>query len=247
MKTLLRSVLLKLRLLITKSIFYPYFVYLDLKNGSVLRRHGDVLSTRRIRERDGGTFCVFHLYPVNGIPPSARRALETLHDLGVNVVAVSNLSLAESDEAFLEKVAHTIIIRRNIGRDFGGYKTGVLHVLSQLKPDRLVLANDSVFFMSKGLREFFQELCGPHAYVGAAENHEFGYHVGSYALGFGPQVLSDPRFHRFWSDYRCSELRPQVIKPYAATLSVPATSQSAARTRRKMVRHHRCPSHVRLV
>lgn len=211
MRSIFRG-LLELRLLITKAIFYPYFMYLDLKNNSILRRHGDVLSTRQLQDRADGTFCVFHLYPVNGLSASVRRALETLHGLGVNTVAVSNLPPSPDDEAFLEKVAHTIIVRRNIGRDFGGYKTGVLHVLKQLRPDRLVLANDSVFFMSKGLRQFFEELCGPHGYAGAAENHEFGYHVGSYALSFGSKVLTDPRFLQFWEDYRCSELRPRVIK-----------------------------------
>lgn len=211
--------MLHLRLIAVRAVLRPYVGYLDIRNWVILRRHGDVLSIRQIRDAVGGTFCVFHLYAANGLSASVKRALAMLDSLGISVVAVSNLPLLANDEAFLETVTHTIIVRRNIGRDFGGYRTGVLHVLDKLQPDRLMIANDSVFYLSRGLRAFFEELCGPHDYAGVAENHAFGYHVGSYALCFGPRVIGDARFRSFWEKYRLSELRPRVIKHGEIALS----------------------------
>src|SRR5690606_18737956 len=106
--------------------------------------------------------------------------LTVLERLGANLIIISNGAIPEGDLPFIDSIAHTVIIRRNIGRDFGGYRTGVLHVLERYQPSRLLVVNDSVYFLEHGLEPFFQALCAPHDYVGAAENHEFGYHVGSY-------------------------------------------------------------------
>lgn len=212
MRQLIRRILISLRLRLIRLVLYPWFAYLDWKSARELKRHGDVISTKVLSETQEGLFCVFHLFVKHRVPASTRRALETLRQLNVNLVLVSNGPIPAEDVAFLEELAHTIIIRRNLGRDFGGYRTGVLHVLDTVRPDRLLVVNDSVFFAEKGLEEFFSALCNGGDYVGAAENHEFGYHVGSYALGFGPRAFRHPEFRAFWQNYQLSELRPKVIK-----------------------------------
>lgn len=212
MKTLIKRLLLSLRTRMIKIIFFPLFAYTDLKNRQLIASKGDVISIETLRSDTSGVFCVFLIYPLGRFSGSLRRALQVLNGLGVNIVAVCNKPPLPDDRAFLEGLAHTIILRRNVGRDFGGYRTGVLHVLNNLQPDRIVIANDSVYYLNKGLKDFFADLCGPHDFVGAAENHEFGYHVGSYTLGFGPRVIRDPRFRHYWESYRLTELRPAVIK-----------------------------------
>jgi hypothetical protein len=212
MKALIRRVLISLRLQLIRMVFFPYFAVIDWRLGQELKRRGDVISTKTLSETKGGIFCVFHLFVKHRLPASTRRALEALRALNVSIVIVSNGPIPADDVPLLEGLAHTIVIRRNIGRDFGGYRTGVLHVLDTCAPDRLLVVNDSVFFAEKGLAEFFGALCNGGDYVGAAENHEFGYHVGSYALGFGPRVFRHPEFRAFWQNFKLSELRPKVIK-----------------------------------
>lgn len=209
---LVRRVVISVLQVLIRLIFYPLFAYTDFRNARELSRHGDVLSQRKLRDATTGTFAVFHLFPRYKLPNSAIRALRTLEALGANLIVISNGAIPEADLPFIESVAHTIIVRRNIGRDFGGYRTGVLHVLDSYQPDRVLVVNDSVFFIERGLEAFFAALCNESDYVGAAENHEFGYHVGSYALGFGPKVFKDPKFREFWQNYQLSELRPKVIR-----------------------------------
>jgi hypothetical protein len=212
MKALIRRVLISLRLRLIRLLFFPYFALIDWRLRRELKQHGDVISTQALSETKGGIFCVFHLFVKHRLPASTRRALEALRALDVSLVIVSNGPIPAEDVPLLESLAHTIIIRRNIGRDFGGYRTGVLHALDNCAPDRLLVVNDSVFFAEKGLAAFFAALCQGGEYVGAAENHEFGYHVGSYALGFGPRVFRHKEFRAFWQNYQLSELRPKVIK-----------------------------------
>lgn len=209
---LLRRAVIGIIRTLIRLVFFPYFAFLDWQKSRELKQHGDLVSERKIREATGGIFCIFHLYPRHHLPKSVIRALTVLERLGANLIIISNGAIPEGDMPFVESVAHTIIIRRNIGRDFGGYRTGVLHVLEKYQPSRLLVVNDSVYFLEHGLEPFFRALCAPHEYVGAAENHEFGYHVGSYALGFGPKVFNSPHFKAFWQNYELSELRPKVIR-----------------------------------
>ncbi|MDC9823938.1 rhamnan synthesis F family protein [Devosia sp. ZB163] len=210
---LLRRAVISVLQVLIRIIFYPWFAYLDFRNAQELKRHGDVLSKRQLRDATTGTFCVFHLFPRQKLPASAIRALKALEAQGVNLVIISNGAIPEADLPLIDSVAHTVIVRRNIGRDFGGYRTGVLHVLDTFQPERILIVNDSVFYRSGGLEAFFTALSDTSKdYVGAAENHEFGYHVGSYALGFGPRVFQSPHFRKFWENYQLSELRPKVIR-----------------------------------
>ncbi|MBN9309701.1 MAG: hypothetical protein J0I99_11370 [Devosia sp.] len=214
-----RQVLFPFLRLLVRALLMPGLVIGDWIAGWRLARQGDVVSIEAYSEASGGTFCVFHLYQRYTLPANVVHAIAVLKELGVNVVAVSNLPLAPAELERLKPYLHTFIQRRNFGRDFGGYRRGVLHVLDRHAPDRLILLNDSIFFARRGLREFFTEMSRDGGFIGASENHEISHHVGSYALSFGPQVLSDPRFRKYWQDYRSTEIRPRVIWNGEAALS----------------------------
>jgi len=65
-----------------------------------------------------------------------------------------------------------------------------------------VLLNDSLFFFSKGLDQIFSALQGPQDFIGLTEVLEYHYHVQSFMLSFGEQVIKNPRFQRYWRRYR---------------------------------------------
>lgn len=213
------QVILPLMQFIIRLILMPGLMLDDWWARVRLKRQGDVVSIERIGTAESGAFCVFHLYQPYGVPKNVHDAIATLHGLGVHVVGVSNVPLPPDDLARLRPFLHSFIQRRNFGRDFGGYRRGVLHVLDHHKPTRLLILNDSLFYAQRGLRAFFEQLCGDAPFIGASENHELSHHVGSYALSFGPQVFADPRFRQYWEDYQSTELRPRVIWKGEAALS----------------------------
>ncbi len=216
---LIQNIFFPLTRAVVTTALMPGLMIEDWAAGMKLARQGDVVSTQRYSEAVDGIFCVFHLYQPYGLPANVVRAIATLSELGVRIVAVANTPLPERELARIRPYLHSFIQRRNFGRDFGGYRRGVLHVLDSYKPDRLILLNDSLFYAKRGLKAFFEELCGDDAFIGANENHELTYHVGSFALSFGPQVLADPRFRRYWETYRSTEIRPRVIRKGEAALS----------------------------
>ena len=204
-------VCLPLLRVIIRAVLMPGLIVDDLFAQMRLKRQGDVVSIEQISKDDGGAFCVFHLYQPRGLSANVVRAIAMLAELKVKVVAVSNVPLLPGDLETLRPHIHTYIQRRNFGRDFGGYRRGVLHVLGRHSPNRLLLLNDSVFYAERGLRTFFTALRDAGPFVGASENHEIRHHIGSYAVSFGQQVISDPRFRLYWEDYRSTEIRPRVI------------------------------------
>lgn len=216
---LYQHVCLPLLRLMIRMLLMPGLILDDFAARMRLKRQGDVVSIEQIAKDDGGAFCVFHLYQPRGLSANVVRAIATLAELKIKVVAVSNVPLQPGDLDVLRPHIHTYIQRRNFGRDFGGYRRGVLYVLDTYKPDRLLLLNDSVYYAARGLKAFFTGLCEAGPFVGASENHELRHHIGSYAVGFGPQVIANPRFRQYWEDYRSTEIRPRVIWKGEAALS----------------------------
>lgn len=205
--------------MVIRAVLMPGLIVGDWMASARLKREGDTVSIERFSEASDGTFCVFHLYQRYTLPENVVQAMQVLSELGVRVVAVSNLPVPASELERIKPFLHTFIQRRNFGRDFGGYRRGVLHVLEKHVPDRLMLLNDSIFYAQRGLREFFAEMARSDGFIGASENHEISHHIGSYALSFGTDVIRDPRFREYWQDYRSTEVRPWVIHNGEAALS----------------------------
>jgi len=214
-----RQVFLPFLRMLVRAMLMPGLIFDDWLAGYRLSRQGDVVSTEQYSDANDGTFCVFHLYQRYALPANIVHAIQVMSELGIRVVAVSNLPLAPAQLERIKPYLHTFIQRRNFGRDFGGYRRGVLHVLHKHAPDRLMLFNDSIFYAQRGLREFFTAMTANAGFIGASENHEISHHVGSYALSFGADVLRDPRFREYWDDYRSTEIRPRVIWKGEAALS----------------------------
>ena len=174
-----QQIFLPLMQLAIRCLLLPGLMLDDWLAGRRLKRLGDVVSIDRINTADDGAFCVFHLYQPYGVPKNVLGAIAALKRLGVQVVAVTNTPLPADDLERLRPHLHTFIQRRNFGRDFGGYRRGVLHVLDHHKPTRLLILHDSLFFAERGLEAFFKGLCTTSPFVGASENHELSHPVGS--------------------------------------------------------------------
>ncbi len=105
-----------------------------------------------------------------------------------------------------------LVERTNIGRDFGGYKDGVGIVFRRFQNvERLIIANDSVFYIEEGLDRFLSALDGSEDFIGVSEVFEHHYHVASFLISFGPKVLKDPVFRRFWARYLPLQTRMWAI------------------------------------
>jgi hypothetical protein len=164
----------------------------------------------RIREVTEGTlakpsqkFFILVLYCNGDIPGFSRTLIDAIGRSQFNLVAVSNGTMKPEARAELLGKSCLFIQRNNVGRDFGGYKDGINIVLRRFAEiERLIIANDSVFYLPTGLDQLITSLDADDDFVGVSETFKGFYHVASFMLSFGKKVISSDAFVQFWRDYR---------------------------------------------
>ena len=178
---------------------------------------------------------LFLIFPVHGVQRSHEYLLEYLHDKGFATLVVSNLPLKDADRNRLAPRAFRIIERQNFGYDFGGYQDGMLQLAPMLpKLDELMIVNDSTWFpVGDGAdwidraRKMGVDFVGPIDATGSAERYEIfehakarwdwsrkrhNYHMSSFILWFGRDLLRDRRFMNFWRKLRVSSDKTQTVR-----------------------------------
>lgn len=201
---------------IITRVAYP-FLYTVLSFASVYRgvqAWGKVPTCHWERDYDGRPIALVALYQKGRLRPDSLRLLQALKRFGCYVIAINTQRL-EAPEA-LRPHCDCYIEKVNFGRDFGSYKTGLLHLYGrgwhEICP-RLLMVNDSVFCVSDRIDTFVSDLMSSEIEVlGSTENYEISHHLGSFCLAVSNRILRHPRFQRFWRAYRNSDVRPRVIR-----------------------------------
>jgi hypothetical protein len=141
------------------------------------------------------------LFPEGGIPDDIVSLARALTDADCSVVLMANRPLAPEALARLDGLFHTLHVRKNVGRDFGAYKDAVRSVINHEPLERLILLNDSCHYLSDKVPGLVGGLLGPDDMIGAHENFDPPYHLGSFALSFSAAVVRSRSFRDFWNSY----------------------------------------------
>lgn len=161
----------------------------------------------------GDVYAIVVKYAGHGESANLHVLLDALRRAQVNTVLVCNGEVPPEELRALSQRVHRVMVRRNVGRDFGAYRAATLSLLSQgVKPERALYFNDSLLYiegteLDRLVAEFiFSEF----DVVGLAEN-QYQHHVGSFALSVSGVAFVHPEFHRFWQDYTPYDLRKHTI------------------------------------
>ena len=168
--------------------------------------------TEGLAIRPSNKFAVFLIYAPSTIPDFTINLVDALNRAAYNLIVVSNAQLDSVTRANLLTRCRLLVERVNFGRDFGGYKDGISIAFRRFPNiERLIVANDSVFYFESGLDELVRDLERPEDFIGVSETLDHHYHVASFLLSFGPRVLRDPVFRQFWESYLPISTRMWVV------------------------------------
>lgn len=162
----------------------------------------------------GDNYAIVVKYARFGLDDGVAELVAALARQGVNVILVCNGQPRPEHLDRLRADAHRVLVRRNIGRDFGAYRAATLLLEHEgLVPNRLLYFNDSVVYLDGPEldRLIAALLATPAGMLGAFENHETRHHLGSFAFAHSAEVVADPAVRRFWRRYRAYSLRPHAI------------------------------------
>jgi hypothetical protein len=170
----------------------------------------------------GQKILLLALYEKGRLRPDIENLLITAKSLGMYVLTVNTFKLLKPDS--LKDKVDCYIERPNFGRDFGSYKTGFLHVYEkgwEQQCERLLMLNDSLFYSKANLESFIKQMITTEIEVlGATENFDEEYHLGSFCISFSKTIIKKTIFKQYWLSYRNSNLRPKVIENGEKALSM---------------------------
>ncbi|MCZ6909505.1 MAG: hypothetical protein O7C55_08075 [Rickettsia endosymbiont of Ixodes persulcatus] len=163
------------------------------------------------------TLAVFAIYQPKGLSLLIKRTISYLFNHKIKIIIIAPHPINKKDIQFLIKNECILLKRLNFGRDFGGYKYGILYLLANpdlLKPfTKILLLNDGIVFPVKEYSNTLENLLKyPHNVVGLAENYEYRWHIGSYFILFNKNFLLSQPLQIFWKSYKPYSSRLHTIK-----------------------------------
>ena len=127
------------------------------------------------------------------------KALDGIKACGFKTAVVSTSpGLADAGLRAMKERATAVIVRDNVGYDFGSYKCGIRYLRDiDARPVELLITNDSVFGPLTPLSSVLKRAKGYDLY-GITDSIEPSYHLQSYFVHYGRRVLQSDAFHHFW-------------------------------------------------
>ena len=171
----------------------------------------------------GPKVCVFvHWDGAGDVRDHVLHHVRGLAAAGMSVVFVTNsghLRPAALEE--LKLVCAGVLVRRNVGYDFGAWREGFAHLALPRPNTALVaMANDSVYGPIRSLNELFAAIDFDTADVwGCTDSWQSRYHLQSYLMVFSPAVVASEPWRRFWNSVRPTWSKLWLVRLYEIGLT----------------------------
>ena len=166
--------------------------------------------------------CLFSHYDLYGhIDDYVVTYLKSLADCGfctVFVTTCEKITKRELDK--IEAIVHKIIVKKNIGRDFGAWFTGIVDSWSFNSYTKVLLANDSVYGPLFDLNSVLEDMSERSFDMwGITDSYEVDYHIQSYFVVFEERVVNSAFFTNFWGAYTFEVDKRKVIDNFEVGLT----------------------------
>ena len=171
----------------------------------------------------GPKVCVFvHWDGAGEVRDHVMNQVRAFAEAGLSVVFVTNAGfLQPAAMEALKLVCAGILVRRNVGYDFGAWREGFERLnLPRADTTMVVMANDSVYGPIRSLNQVFDTIDFGVADVwGCTESWQARYHLQSYLIAFSPAVVASPAWARFWAGVRPTWSKIWLIRLYEIGLT----------------------------
>jgi hypothetical protein len=200
------------------------YAWQDLNRiGTPQYRLGDPVWSRDSQEprNDVGlaNICVFVVY-ASEATLSTLSYIQALRDAGFAILVINNSVTSKEFLDALKPLCWRIYNRRNIGRDIGAFKDGIMLLFAQgiLQHCRfLCLANDSMQFVpgingadfTERIKHFINTETGA---LFTHESHQIVKHYQSFFQLLDNTIINSPAFYHFWSTYKPLSNREHCIQ-----------------------------------
>lgn len=165
---------------------------------------------------------IFSHYDKDGIIDDyVLNYLKGLKKLECDILFVSTSeNISESEANKISSLCCQIIIKQNIGYDFGAWKTGIEIISNKLgQYQQLILCNDSVYAPLFDLNEMFKQMDKKFDFWGITDNYQHKHHIQSYFMVFSKKVFSEKYFSDFWKNIKVFKYKENIVRNYEIGLT----------------------------
>jgi lipopolysaccharide biosynthesis protein len=157
-------------------------------------------------------FCLFaHFDKGDKVDDYVLHYLKHIRELNFSIVFVSTARLPRSEADRVRSHCFDVILRENVGLDFGSWAAGLAKHEAAID-GRLLLANDSVYGPIGSLMAAIHRLTSsPADFYGFVESMEIAPHLQSWFLLFEPVVVRDPALTAILSRSYAAMSKQQII------------------------------------
>ena len=179
----------------------------------------------RIKKSEGKSrnLAVVAIWPRKGLLNSIVQQVDILLKLNQEIVCVVNKSkLSVEWVKTLEQFPVTILIRENIGRDFGAYQAAISYIRKEFglsNIDKITFTNDTTVFVKDSI-DVIRDTLNLNSDVKSVYLNLQGHlHAQSFFISFSKEVIESETFSKFWKHYYPSNERVHVINKGEKKLS----------------------------
>lgn len=171
----------------------------------------------------GPKVCVFvHWDGAGDVRDHVLHQVRSLTEAGLSVVFVTNSGfLRPVALAKLQELCAGVLIRANVGYDFGAWREG-FEILQLPRPntEMVMMANDSVYGPICSIDELLATIDFKKADIwGCTESWQTRYHLQSYLIAFSPRVVASEAWRKFWASVRPTWSKVWLVRLYEIGLS----------------------------
>lgn len=166
--------------------------------------------------------CIFcHFDRGNIIEEYVIHYIKSLFKAGCEVLFITNSTNIEKTElGKIEGFVSRIIVRNNVGRDFGCYFTGYeLYKESLNKYKNLLFINDSVYGPFYELKQVFEKMANKYDIWGIADTFYPEFFLESYFLNFSINNNVLNFLDNFFKNYDFTDNKDEIVEKYEFALS----------------------------
>ena len=147
--------------------------------------------------------------------------LKSLHDCGYSTVFITTCeNISSATLSFVRDYVFKIIVKKNVGRDFGSWFAGIVDSWRPNSFRKVLLANDSVYGPIFDLKSVFEDMSDRSLDLwGITDSFETEYHVQSYFVVFEERFANSAAFIKFWDSYRFEVDKRKVIENFEIGLT----------------------------
>lgn len=147
--------------------------------------------------------------------------LKELKKLKCDILFVSTSeNMIKSETNKISSLCFQVIIKQNIGYDFGSWRTGIEIMFNKLDQyGQLILCNDSVYTPLFDLNDMFKQMEGKFDFWGITDNYQNKHHIQSYFMVFSKKIFQEKYFSDFWKNIKVFKYKESIIRNYEIGLT----------------------------